>query len=254
MDIRVREADWGDANRQDIERLLGDVATHITRLLRDPLTGSIVVEPTPSTDDAPVTFPRSSPQEPYTVQLQARGKLWAKFAYQFSHEFCHVLTGCERLRNNPNNWFLEALCELSSVFTLRRMAERWPIQPPYQNWASYGASLASYTIRAPVASGHASLLSYAIRQLLSCEEDILREASLKTEFGKFSQSDRDKVAVVSHVLLPAFEIEPAGWNSIGKISATNGPFAEYLSDWHNCVEPADKSFVERILNLFGQTP
>ena len=61
----------------------------------------------------------------------ARDRKWAKFGYQFSHEFCHVLSNYENLKANPNNWFHEAICELASVFTLRRMAERWPTHPPY---------------------------------------------------------------------------------------------------------------------------
>ena len=254
MDVRVQEADWGDADRQNIERLLWDVASHITRLLRDPLTGSIMVEPTPSTDDVPVTFPRSSPQEPYTVQLQARGKLWAKFAYQFAHEFCHVLSDFERLKWNPNNWFVEAVCELSSVFTLRRMAERWPAQPPYPNWTSYAAWLASYGVSAPAAIGHVSLLSDAVKQVVSCEEDHLREASLRNEFGEFSQGDRGKVAVISHALLPVFESEPAGWNAVRNVPVTKEPLTAYLSDWYTQVDLVDKPFVQRILDIFGQTP
>jgi len=254
MDIRVREADWGDANRQDIERLLEDVATHIARLLRDPLIGSIVVEPSPPTKDYPETLPRSSPEEPYTILLSARGKLWAQFSYQFAHEFCHVLSGYESMRKNPNNWFVEALCELASIFTLRRMVERWPTQPPYQNWASYGASLARYTIRAPVTTGHAALLSDAIKQLLSCEQDNLRKTSLRTEFGEFSKSDRDKVAVISHALLPLFENEPTGWNAVRKVPVTNGPLTEYLADWYAQAELTDKPFLKRILDVFELTP
>ena len=254
MEITVADSDWGDAYRENIEKLLEDVASHIVRLLRDPLIGSIMVEPAPPTKAHPETLPRSSPEEPCTILLSARGKLWAKFSYQFAHEFCHVLSGCERLRNNPNNWFVEALCELASIFTLRRMAERWPTQPPYQNWTSYGASLARYTVRVPVASGHAALLSGAIKQLLSCEEDNLREASLRAEFGKFSKSDRDKVAVVSHALLPIFESEPTGWNAVRKVPVINGPLTEYLEDWYAQVELTDKPFLKRILNAFELTP
>ena len=250
MNIEVADADWGDAHREDIERLLNDVASHITRLLRDPLIGSIVVEPTPPTKVYPETLPRSSPGEPYTILLSARGKLWAKFSYQFAHEFCHVLSGYERLRNNPNNWFVEALCELASIFTLRRMAEQWPTQPPYPHWASYAASLASYTVSAPVASGDVSLLSDAAKQVVSSGEDNLRETSLRKEFGVFSQRDRANVAVISHALLPLFESEPTGWNAVRKVPVTNGPLTEYLADWYAQAELTDRPFLKRILDAF----
>ena len=124
----------------------------------------------------------------------------------------------------------------------------------YHNWADYAASLASYTVRTPVASGHGSLLSDAISLLLPSEEDNLREASIRKPFGDFSESDRDKIAVFSHAMLPIFESQPAGWNSVRNVPVTKGRLSEYLADWYVQVEPIDKSFVERILGIFGWTP
>ena len=155
----------------------------------------------------PMTHCRLSPDDLFRVQLTARDKLWAQFAYQFAHELCHVLSNLERLRGNPNNWFVEALCELSSVFTLRKMAERWRTQPPYPNWASDAASLAGYTVRT---SCQRTLLSFVEfhQPTKSSQEDDLREASTRKEFGDFSEIDRDKIAVFSHALLPIFENRP----------------------------------------------
>ena len=84
-----------------------------------------MVEPTLSESDDPITPYRPSRQGPFTVFLAARDDYWCQFAYQFSHELCHVLSDYERLGEGPNGWFHEAICELASVFTLRRMAERW---------------------------------------------------------------------------------------------------------------------------------
>ena len=254
MQIIVEPGDWGDVLLCDITRLLEDVSSHIEQTLRDSMEGTVLVRLAPHYDWTPRTHIRSSASDPFTIQLTAQGKLWAKCSYQFSHEFCHVLSGHERLKDNPNNWFHEAICELASVFTLRRMAERWPARPPYPNWVSYAVSLASYTVQAPVASGHVSLLSGAIKQVLSSEENTLREASLRKAFGDFSQSDRDKIAVISHALLPIFESEPAGWNAVRNVPATKGPLTEYLADWYAQVELADKPFLKRILDVFELTP
>ena len=90
-------------------------------------------------------FYRGPPDDPFVIQLTARDLEWSQFAYQFSHEFCHVLSNYENLKANPNNWFHEAICELASVFTLRRMAERWQTNPPYPNWADYVAALRDYS-------------------------------------------------------------------------------------------------------------
>ena len=248
MEIRVERADWGDAGLEPcIEKLLADVASHISRLLRNPLIGSIMVKPAPSTQDYPVTLPRSSPEDPYPILLSARGRFWAQFSYQFAHEFCHVLCGYERLRNNPNNWFVEALCELASIFTIRRMAERWTTQPPCPGWESYAASLASY-------NGLEPLLTNSIQQLLRNEETYFREISTRTEFGDYKLEDRVKFAAFSHCLLPIFESHPAGWNAARKLPNSEALFKDYLLEWHTAVDESDKPFVSRILSLFGMTP
>ena len=242
MQITVAQCDWGEAQLQDIQMLLTNVDSHLTGLFREPTSGAIEVAATASTDDIPRTRYRPSPQSPFVILLQARGRKWAKFSYQFSHELCHVLSGYEELRENPNNWFHEALCELASVFTLRRMAEQWPTSPPYLNWAEYGGALFSY------AEG---LLSQEKRRLpvgttlstwLSSEEDSLRK----------DRYQRDKNAVVAYSLLPIFESEPAGWNAIRYLPNFSGMFKDYLSNWHSQVEPIDKSFVNRIIRHFEE--
>ncbi len=96
------------------------------------------------TIEHPRVLYRCSQCEPYVIQLDTRGTYWSQYAYQFSHEFCHILSGYEHLKENPNQWFHETVCELASVFSLRRMAERWPIHPPYPKWADYSDSLMCY--------------------------------------------------------------------------------------------------------------
>ena len=253
MQISVLPSGWGDCYPANVQVLLTEVASQVERSLRDTLTSAVVV-PSPDTDPYPMTRCRLSPDHPFVVQLTARDKHWAQYAYQFAHELCHILSNPERLRGNPNNWFVEALCELSSVFTLRQMAEGWRTQPPYPNWVNYAASLAGYTVRTPIASGRNDLLSDAINQILSREEDNLREASIRKEFGDFGEADRGKIAVFSHAMLPIFESQPAGWNSVRNVPVSEGKLREYLTDWHTQVEPIDKPFVERILGVFGCTP
>ena len=145
MNITVVPSGWGLANPRDVQVLLLDTASHLNRLLRIPFTEVLAVVPAPSHDPTPMTHYRSTPNEPICVQLTARDRRWAQFAYQFAHEFCHVLSDYERLRESQNGWFHEAICELASVFTLRRMAERWQTQSPYPHWGGYSGALASYS-------------------------------------------------------------------------------------------------------------
>ena len=202
--------------------------------------GTIVVEPTPSESDEPITPYRPSSQVPFQVLLSARGDHWCQFAYQFSHELCHVMSNYECLREGPNGWFHEAICELASVFTLRRMAERWLTCPPFPGRSDYAKSLASYA---------EDLLSQDERRLptgmtlstwLQSEEEGLRQ----------DRYLRDKNALVAYSLLLTFESDPTGWNAVSRLPDSSATLKRYLLEWHASVESADKPFVKRILEAF----
>ena len=49
MQLYVSQTDWGNAQANDIEKLLKDTASHLNRLLRSPFEGRIHVEPSPET-------------------------------------------------------------------------------------------------------------------------------------------------------------------------------------------------------------
>ena len=149
MKIVISPYGWGEALPVDVLKLLRDVAFPLNRSMRTPFTGAIVVVPAPHDDLIPRTHYRFVAGDPFFIQLTALGSpKWDQFAYQFSHGLCHVLCDYERLRGNPNNWFHEAICELASVFTLRRMAERW-LTDPYHTLigSDYAESLTLVTFR-----------------------------------------------------------------------------------------------------------
>ena len=199
---------------------------------------------------------RSSASDPFLIQLATQDRKWSQFSYQFSHEFCHVLSEPERLDGNPNNWFHEAICETASVFTLRRMAERWPTGPPYSNWAGYADELTRYA---------EDLLSGDERQLpanmslptwLLLEEKALRRdtAVALASNTRISDELRHKYAIVAYSLLPIFESEPAGWNAVRRLPSSSAMLKDYLRDWHSQVRSIDKPFVNRIIQRFEAQP
>ena len=240
MDITVIGCDWRGAHLSNIEALLTNAAWHLTRVFREPPTGSIVVRATPSVDDVPITLFRSSMEEPFTILLPARGRRWSQFTYQFTHELCHILSDYERLRDSRNNWFHEALCELASIFTMRRMADSWPTRPPYPNWAEYSHSLANYAESYLAQDGRRVPSGMTLFSWLLLEEESLRENCLQ----------RDKNAVVAYSLLPIFESEPTIWNAIRRLPDSSAKFREYLLEWYACVEPTESPLVKRILDVF----
>ena len=240
LNLTVAPYGWGMALSIDVQVLLEDTTSHLNRLMRDPFVGTVVVVPAPCDDFKPMTHYRPSPNDPFFIQLTARDKRWAQFAYQFSHEFCHVLSGYERLRGSRNNWFHEALCELSSVFTIRRMAERWPSSPPYPTWSDYARQLASYAENCLSKEERRLPAGMTLSTWLLSEEDSLRQ----------DRYQRDKNAVAAYSLLPIFESEPSGWNAIRNLPDSSAMFKDYLSEWNSQVEPLDRPFIERIVRLF----
>ena len=233
---------WGAAHPIDIEVLLTDVASHLSRLLRCPIEGTIIVVPAPCNDPTPRTHYRFSSRDPIFIQLTPRDKKWAQFAYQFSHEFCHVLSDYERLRKNPNSWFHETICELASIFTIRRMAEQWPTHPPYPDWANYVDALINYGEEHIFPNERRLSENTTLSTLLSLEEEELRKDPYQ----------REKNAMVAYSLLPIFESSPAGWNAIRRLPDSSAMFRDYLLEWHTQVEPADKPFVKRIIQLVDE--
>ena len=241
MKIAVMPFGWGEAEPKDVKVLLENAASHLDRFQRRPLAGTIVIVPAPSSDLRPRTHYRPSACGSYFVQLTSCDRDWARLSYQFSHEFCHVLSGYESLRGGPNNWFHEAICELASIFTLRRMAEVWPSCPPYSNWKGYAEALADYTQKLLSCKGRQLPVGVTLREWLSHKEEELRRDPHK----------RDENAVVAYSLLPILEREPWGWNSIRQLPDSSAMFGDYLLEWYTRVELADRPFVKRILDAFA---
>lgn len=235
MHINICSCDWGVARLPDIHALLLDTASHINRELRQPFEGTINVLNLPN-QECPRTLYRQSGKGPYDINLTARDRKWARFAYQFAHEFCHVLSGYEHLKDNPNNWFHESICELASLYTLRRMGERWPDSPPFSGWADYAPHLATYAANITSSPLLADVSNLEFTSWLMVEESALREDA----------EQRDKNLIITCRLLDLFEQFPNGWNSITAFPASRAGILDYLEEWQATVHSADKPFVDQV--------
>ena len=242
MQLRVLPCNWGVARPDYIETLLKDVASDLNQWLRNPFEELIKIKSLPPGND-PVAAYRESPDDPFSIYLSVRDLDWCKFAYQFAHEFCHVLSGYEGLRDNPNNWFHEAICELASVFTLRRMAKRWSTQPLPPNSVSYAQAFRDYAQKLLLCPRRNLPEAMTLPDWLSSHEESLRE----------KKDQRNKNAVVAYSLLSLFENYPAGWNAIRSLPDCSGSLKEYFAVWHSCADAADKDFIARLSNVFDYT-
>lgn len=255
MTIEVADCDWGDADIDNISVLLNNVAKHLDENLRDPFPGHIEVVLAPQDDFTPRTRLRKpSGQGPITIQLTARGRLWAKFAYQFSHEFCHALTDYEQLWNGSNTWFHEAICELASVFTLRHMGETWQTSPPYWNWGDYAPALTGYADELLMEDSRRLPSDITLAEWLSMHQEDLRRITEVPQGKVIPDSVRDQYAIVAYQLLPIFEAHPEAWNAVPKLPNSQRVLPGYLIDWYRNVDPRDLAYVGYIMEQFSEDP
>lgn len=138
IQVRVADADWGDAEPARIAAVLEATARELAALFPGDAPMRVLVSPTSS---APMVLFQRTPLGEHHVLLRARDANWAHYAYEFAHELGHVLTNYERHARDPlaarHQWFEESLCEMLSVVALRRMAARVPdaAGAPYAGFA-----------------------------------------------------------------------------------------------------------------------
>ena len=248
LQVCVEPNDWGAARVVDIERLLADAVSHINWELRKPVAGTINVRLAPESDFTPRHLIQHYSPGSSTIQITATGTYWSQYAYQFTHEFCHVMIEPTQPSSGPNHWFEEAICEAASVFTLCRMSKRWKTDPAYENWTSYSSSLAKYAHGRLTAPERALPSDMRLSGWFAVHQDALRS----------DPYIRDHNAVVAYQLLPIFEARPASWNAIqrlpaGQHPATNSPTRDYLRSWRSVVDPHDRHVVDQVMQSFGMS-
>jgi hypothetical protein len=239
LDIRVTDDDWGGAQVRDIQKVCQSAATELWQYFPGRPLSPIVVS---RSHDGPITLYDRLDEGQYQIRLDSQGNLWAQFSFQFAHEFCHVLCNYEP-GEHPNKWFEESLCDLASIFALRRMAQTWETSPPYPNWKSYAPRLNEYA------------------------DNLIHEAQLpegvtlakwyadNAEQLRTSHSRRELNRVAAVKLLPLFEKEPGLWQSVGYLNTGKGfkqqTLAQYLRDWEYFAPTTHKASIRQIIDLLG---
>lgn len=192
-----------------------------------------------------VLYQRNDAKE-IVVRLDTSNTFWSQYAYQFGHEFCHIL--CRyRPSDGKNLWFEETLCETASLYVLRGMARDWKQEPPYRNWSDYRDSLREYADdvirkRTNVQKIYASGMPAFYEK---------HAADLRKE-----PTNRELNGAMAIVLLALFEEEPERWEAIRWLNHTpaakDETFAAYLSRWQAAAPEKHQQFIAKIAELYGQ--
>jgi hypothetical protein len=248
--IQVAPGHWGRAEPRDIQVVLESVAAEFRPLVARPAQGEVTVRVVPRGMAPRVLYERGAEGE-YVVQLTARDERWFQYAYQFSHELCHILSNFDHKERQGdavatgNQWFEESLCEAASLFTLKRMAANWEARPPGRKWIGYGPLFASYAQHL-LAETHRYLpADQSFGQWYAENQAALRDNPYL----------REKNELVATMLLPLFEQDPRMWQAIAYLNASPASaaksFSEYLADWHGACPVGTQEHVGKAAKLFG---
>ncbi|WP_254508860.1 hypothetical protein [Anatilimnocola floriformis] len=193
----------------------------------------------------PIVLYQRNDMREIVLKLDTSNTFWSQYAYQFGHEFCHIL--CRyRPSDGKNLWFEETLCETASLYVLRSMARDWKKSPPYRNWTDYRDSLRDYADdqirkREHVREIHASGLAAFYR---SHAEELRKNAT-----------NRELNGAMAVVLLARLEEKPEHWEAVRWLNETAAPKDEaltaYLARWYAAAPEKHQPFIRDVAELFG---
>lgn len=164
-------------------------------------------------------------RRPYRIWLSARDTYWCQYAYQFSHELCHVLVNFDRMRHHRHKWFEESVCELAALFVLIRLSERFRHCPPPEvpgaeefapHFAAYARLIAGSVPTVP----RASLPGWLSGNLPALEED---------------HANRNMNRTVAVAMLDSFLEDESLWRDCVALNrwdaSADASFADHLDSW-----------------------
>jgi hypothetical protein len=100
LDLRpAADADWG-GRIQDVEKVLCSAAEALWIYFPGRNLRPILIEP----KGGPITLYRRGPNGEHLVRLNTGNRLWAQHAFQFAHEFAHILANYDE-HERRNKWF-----------------------------------------------------------------------------------------------------------------------------------------------------
>lgn len=239
--IRV-EAEGFNSPGEDIAKICQSAATEFTRGWKKLPEAKVLVE---RGKQGPITLDQHNAQGETVVRLDTEGTFWAQYAYQFSHEFCHVMADSRR-RERKHLWFEETLCETASLYCLRKMDTTWRTDAPYPNWKSFAPNLGDYARKVMLGREYYAEI---IKTGLPAFYQTHRER-LETE-----PCDRELNGAMAIILLGRLENEPRHWEAVKWLNATpmgeDKSFTAYLKRWRDAVPEEHRSFVTNLAALYS---
>lgn len=225
---------WGGAPIANIQKLCENVVSHYQEHLREEhkLKGHINVY-----YDSSGPFVIGGKD----IYISAKGGNLAQFIYQFSHEVTHILHHHHITSpGNPNLWFHESICMMSSIWVLNEMSKTWADNPPYAKWKIYRYNLSNYAEDNMNREGvyYNGTASEWLKEW---------ESFLRTTHDDFSE--HLTVAQFSYAhFLEIFVEHPRGWNAVRQLPASSLKISDYMFEWLDDTNGTDKEVVQLLID------
>jgi hypothetical protein len=193
----------------------------------DPVAGQRKIYIQPSKDGVP-RCDHTKNINFYYIFLSSPDGQYNKLSFQFAHELGHIL--CDPRRSNR---MTECLCEMLSHIVLKRLTQKWKIQPPLEGWQNYAfhfeemlnfqTSLSRKQVGLNSSDGIKQLKNWLVT---------------KTGFfikNKTDDKSRKENSIVAELLLPIFEKNIQSFYILPYLGqSTNHPVdLPNLLDWNN---------------------
>ena len=150
----------------------------------------------------------------FVIFLSARGdNNWSQFVYQFAHEYCHrLIDGPMDGELETTFWFEESVCEMSSMFLLKRMTERWGSI----NISILGSGESSDEVKALIALNRFAPINFLYLQNILCKNppiNVPLHEWLNTNMSTLSEQEyhRGLYNQIARVLFVHFSSFPNLW-------------------------------------------
>lgn len=237
--IKIISDDWGVGDPKDIHAVLKSAAEVIFPLGGQPDYEPILVR---RSENGPMVLYRRGQKGQYLVNLDTQDRYWCQYAFQFSHEIGHILCGY-RDGDSTNLWFEETLAEVTSLYVLRKLEDKWKDSPPYPEWTKYAPEFSKYAEKR---------IELYEKQT---PKDLKNWIKIYEKDLKENPTNRPRNVGLAIRLLPIFENDPNAWSACMHLNDSKSkeviPFQQYLNRWHNaCNQIAQKEVVKKIAMEF----
>ncbi len=200
----VLDPRFGDFNRDIVSDIFRSVDTRFAEVLGTSQSSSTIMSVILYASDG-IPMCSSTSENIHHIYLCCKGGDYSILMFQFAHEYCHHLIGGE-LKGGIEGlkWFEETVCEVASMYHLRRMISDWKRSNDAEKLHAV-PEIQKY-------------LEHLEKPSYSASSDILRhlkmEGWIEWYISCYKQRSRPSSNAVAVKMLPIFEANPHLWRII----------------------------------------